>query len=317
MPYGVLLSGGLDSSIIAALARASCGDARRGRRAHRRPGGRGCTRFAIGLDRLARPGGGARGGRAHRHRASRVASSPSRRGSTPLPDVIHHLETYDVTTIRAATPMYLMARRIQRDGHQDGALGRGRRRDLRRLPLLPQGAERARSSTRRPCASSTRLHLYDCLRANKAMAAWGVEARVPFLDTRVPGRGDEHRARRQDVRRRRASRSTCCARLSPDLLPASDRLAPEGAVLRRRRLRLDRLAARHGRAGGDRRGVRRPRGHVPDQHAAVEGGVLLPRRVRAAFRRQRFGAADGAVREVGGVLDGGGAGLGCEPAAAR
>jgi asparagine synthase (glutamine-hydrolysing) len=102
-------------------------------------------------------------------------------GLDAMPEVIRHIETYDVTTIRASTPMYLLARRIKAMGVKMVLSGEGSRRDLRRLPVLPQGAECARVP-RGNRAQAGCLHNYDCLRANKAMMAWGVEARVPFLD---------------------------------------------------------------------------------------------------------------------------------------
>lgn len=166
VPFGVLLSGGLDSSIVAALAA----------RAVKEP----LPSFSIGLEGspdLA----AARLVARHLGTDHHELHFTAREGLDALPDVIRHLETYDVTTVRAATPMYLMARRI-------GALGL-------KMVLSGEGADEifggylyfhrapdARAFHEETIRKLERLHLYDCLRANKAMAAWGVEARVPFLD---------------------------------------------------------------------------------------------------------------------------------------
>ena len=102
-------------------------------------------------------------------------------GIDALPDVIHHLETYDVTTIRAATPMYLMARRIRAMGIKMVLSGEGSD-ELFGGYLYFHRAPDPRAFHDETVRKLDRLHLFDCLRANKAMAAWGVEARVPFLD---------------------------------------------------------------------------------------------------------------------------------------
>jgi asparagine synthase (glutamine-hydrolysing) len=102
-------------------------------------------------------------------------------GLDALPDVIRHLETYDVTTIRAATPMYLMARRIRAMGVKMVLSGEGAD-EIFGGYLYFHRAPDARAFHAETVRKLERLHLYDCLRANKAMAAWGVEARVPFLD---------------------------------------------------------------------------------------------------------------------------------------
>jgi asparagine synthase (glutamine-hydrolysing) len=179
VPYGVLLSGGLDSSIIAACAR---------RFAARRveDGGRSeawwpqLHSFAIGLE-------GSPDLRAAREVADHVGTVHHelrftvQEGIDALPDVIHHLETYDVTTIRAATPMYLMARRIRAMGIKMVLSGEGAD-EIFGGYLYFHRAPDARSFHEETVRKLDRLHLFDCLRANKAMAAWGVEARVPFLD---------------------------------------------------------------------------------------------------------------------------------------
>ena len=102
-------------------------------------------------------------------------------GPDVVPDVIHHLETYDVTTIRAATPMYLMARRIRAMGIKMVLSGEGSD-EIFGGYLYFHRAPDPRSFHEETVRKLDRLHWYDCLRANKAMAAWGVEARVPFLD---------------------------------------------------------------------------------------------------------------------------------------
>jgi asparagine synthase (glutamine-hydrolysing) len=95
--------------------------------------------------------------------------------------VIGHLETYDVTTIRAATPMYLMARRIKAMGIKMVLSGEGAD-EIFGGYLYFHKAPDAHEFHAELLRKLDKLHLYDCLRANKAMAAWGVEARVPFLD---------------------------------------------------------------------------------------------------------------------------------------
>ncbi len=179
VPYGVLLSGGLDSSIIAASAK---------RFADRRVEEEGRSpawwprlhSFAIGLE-------GAPDLRAAREAAEHLGTVHHefhftvQEGLDALSDVIHHLETYDVTTVRAATPMYLMARRIRAMGIKMVLSGEGSD-EIFGGYLYFHRAPDARSFHAETVRKLDRLHLYDCLRANKAMAAWGVEARVPFLD---------------------------------------------------------------------------------------------------------------------------------------
>jgi asparagine synthase (glutamine-hydrolysing) len=179
VPYGVLLSGGLDSSIIAATA---------SRFAERRIEDDGRSRawwpqlhsFAIGLE-----------GSPDLAAAARVAEHIGsvhhgfhftvQEGIDALSDVIYHLETYDVTTVRASTPMYLLARRIRAMGIKMVLSGEGAD-EIFGGYLYFHRAPDARSLHEETVRKLDRLHLYDCLRANKAMAAWGVEARVPFLD---------------------------------------------------------------------------------------------------------------------------------------
>lgn len=179
VPYGVLLSGGLDSSIIAACVR---------KFARRRIEDEGASTawwpqlhtFAIGLDQSpdlpkAREVAEHIGSVHHEFRFTIDEALDA------VPDVIHHIETYDVTTIRAATPMYLMARRIRAMGIKMVLSGEGSD-EIFGGYLYFHKAPDPRSFHEETVRKIDRLHLYDCLRANKAMAAWGVEARVPFLD---------------------------------------------------------------------------------------------------------------------------------------
>ena len=172
VPYGVLLSGGLDSSIIAALARRFSAEGA----AEPPP----LHSFAVGLagapDLAA-----AREVAAHLGTEHHELHFTVEEGIDALAEVIHHLETYDVTTIRAATPMYLMARRIRALGVRMVLSGEGSD-ELFGGYLYFHRAPDARAFHEETVRKLDRLHLFDCLRANKAMAAWGVEARVPFLD---------------------------------------------------------------------------------------------------------------------------------------
>ncbi|OZC04443.1 asparagine synthase B [Rubricoccus marinus] len=179
VPYGVLLSGGLDSSIIAATAK---------RFADRRIEADGAQEawwphlhsFAIGLE-----------GSPDLEAAQKVADHIGtehhafhftvQEGLDALSDVVRHLETFDVTTIRAATPMYLMARRIRAMGIKMVLSGEGAD-EIFGGYLYFHKAPDARAFHEETVRKLDRLHLFDCLRANKAMAAWGIEARVPFLD---------------------------------------------------------------------------------------------------------------------------------------
>jgi asparagine synthase (glutamine-hydrolysing) len=179
VPYGVLLSGGLDSSVIAAAAQ---------RFARLRVEEGGATEawwprlhsFVIGLDGspdLA----AARRAAEHIGTVHHEFSFTVEEGLDALSDVVHHVETYDVTTIRASTPMYLMARRIRAMGVKMVLSGEGAD-EIFGGYLYFHRAPDARALHEETVRKLDRLHLFDCARANKAMAAWGVEARVPFLD---------------------------------------------------------------------------------------------------------------------------------------
>jgi asparagine synthase (glutamine-hydrolysing) len=179
VPYGVLLSGGLDSSLITAIA---------ARFARRRIEDEGQSEawwprlhsFAIGLSgspdlSAARTAAEALGTVHHEFHFT------VQEGLDALSDVVYHLETFDVTTIRAATPMYLMARRIKAMGIKMVLSGEGSD-EIFGGYLYFHKAPNAREFHEETVRKLDLLYKYDCLRANKAMAAWGLEARVPFLD---------------------------------------------------------------------------------------------------------------------------------------
>ena len=192
VPYGVLLSGGLDSSVIGALAagfadtRIESGD----REAAWWPR---LHSFAIGLsgspDLVAAKRAAAGIGTVHHGFEFTVQE-----GLDALRDVIWHIESFDTTSVRASTPMYLMARRIRATGVKMVLSGEGSD-EIFGGYLYFHKAPSARAFHEELVRKLQLLHLYDCLRANKSMAAWGIEARVPFLDTkfldvamRVPAR---------------------------------------------------------------------------------------------------------------------------------
>ena len=179
VPYGVLLSGGLDSSVVAALAagharkRVETGETEEAwwPRLHT---------FAVGLEGspdLA----AARKVADHLGTVHHEMHYTIQEGLDALRDVIWHIETFDVTTIRASTPMYLMARRIKAMGVKMVLSGEGSDEIFGGYLYFHKApnAEEFHAETVRKLDA---LHLFDCLRANKSMAAWGVEARVPFLD---------------------------------------------------------------------------------------------------------------------------------------
>jgi asparagine synthase (glutamine-hydrolysing) len=181
VPYGVLLSGGLDSSVIGALAagfagkRVESGDSEAAwwPRLHS---------FAIGLagspDLVAAKRAAEGIGTVHHGFEFTVQE-----GLDALRDVIWHIESFDTTTVRASTPMYLMARRIRATGVKMVLSGEGSD-EIFGGYLYFHKAPNARAFHEELVRKLHLLHLYDCLRANKSMAAWGIEARVPFLDTR-------------------------------------------------------------------------------------------------------------------------------------
>ena len=179
VPYGVLLSGGLDSSVISAITqkfaakRIEDNDASDAwwPKLHS---------FSIGLE-----------GSPDLAAAAKVAEQIGtvhhpihftvQQGIDALKEVIYHLETYDVTTVRASTPMYLMARQIKAMGIKMVLSGEGAD-ELFGGYLYFHKAPNAQEFHEELNRKVSKLHMFDCLRANKSMAAWGVEARVPFLD---------------------------------------------------------------------------------------------------------------------------------------
>ena len=179
VPYGVLLSGGLDSSVIAAVAKKYA--ARRvetdGRNEAWWPQ---LHSFAIGLEGapdLAK----AREVAAHIGTVHHEIHYTLQEGLDALRDVIYYTETYDVTTVRASTPMYLLARVIRSMGIKMVLSGEGADEVFGGY-LYFHKAPDARAFHEETVRKLSKLHLYDCLRANKSLAAWGVEGRVPFLD---------------------------------------------------------------------------------------------------------------------------------------
>ncbi len=179
VPYGVLLSGGLDSSIIAAIAK---------KYAQRRVETNDLKdawwpqlhTFAIGLkdspDLAAARDAADFIGSVHHEFHFTIQE-----GLDAVHDVIYHIETYDVTTVRASTPMYLIARKIRSMGVKMVLSGEGAD-EMFGGYLYFHKAPDPESLHEETVRKITQLHLFDCLRANKSMAAWGVEARVPFLD---------------------------------------------------------------------------------------------------------------------------------------
>jgi asparagine synthase (glutamine-hydrolysing) len=179
VPYGVLLSGGLDSSIISAIARKYA--------AHRIETNDEkdawwptLHSFAVGLvgspDLIAAKKVAEHIGTVHHEIHFTVQE-----GLDALRDVIYFLETYDVTTVRASTPMYLMARVIKSMGVKMVLSGEGAD-EIFGGYLYFHKAPNAKEFHEETIRKLNKLYLYDCLRANKSLAAWGVEGRVPFLD---------------------------------------------------------------------------------------------------------------------------------------
>lgn len=179
VPYGVLLSGGLDSSIVSAVTKkfASKRVESDDRAEAWWPQ---LHSFAVGLE-----------GSPDLAAAQKVADHIGtihhevkftvQEGLDAVRDVIYHLETYDVTTIRASTPMYLLARVIKSMGIKMVLSGEGAD-EIFGGYLYFHKAPDAQAFHEETIRKLGKLHLYDCLRANKALSAWGVEGRVPFLD---------------------------------------------------------------------------------------------------------------------------------------
>lgn len=179
VPYGVLLSGGLDSSIISAVAKKFA--------SKRIESGNKedawwpqLHSFAVGLE-----------GSPDLAAAQKVAEHIGtvhheihftvQEGLDAIRDVIYHIETYDVTTVRASTPMYLLARVIKSMGVKMVLSGEGAD-EIFGGYLYFHKAPNAEEFHKETVRKLSKLHQYDCLRANKSLSAWGVEGRVPFLD---------------------------------------------------------------------------------------------------------------------------------------
>ena len=179
VPYGVLLSGGLDSSVTSAIAqkyaekRIESGDTQKAwwPQLHS---------FSVGLD-----------GSPDLAAAQKVADHIGtvhheikftiQEGLDAIRDVIYKIETYDITTIRSSTPMYLMARVIKSMGIKMVLSGEGAD-EIFGGYLYFHKAPNAKEFHEETVRKLSKLHMYDCLRANKSLAAWGIEGRVPFLD---------------------------------------------------------------------------------------------------------------------------------------
>lgn len=180
VPYGVLLSGGLDSSVISAITE---------RYAENRIEDGGQSKawwprlhsFAVGLKGapdLAK----ARLVADHIGTVHHEINYTIQEGLDAIRDVIYYIETYDVTTVRASTPMYLLARVIKSMGIKMVLSGEGAD-EIFGGYLYFHKAPSAEEFHKETVRKLGKLYLYDCLRANKSLSAWGVEGRVPFLDT--------------------------------------------------------------------------------------------------------------------------------------
>ena len=179
VPYGVLLSGGLDSSVVSAIAK---------KYAQKRVESDDTSdawypqthSFAVGLE-----------GSPDLAAAQKVADHIGtvhheikftiQEGLDAIKDVIYNIETYDITTIRSSTPMYLMARVIKSMGIKMVLSGEGAD-EIFGGYLYFHKAPNAKEFHDETVRKLDKLHMYDCLRANKSLAAWGIEGRVPFLD---------------------------------------------------------------------------------------------------------------------------------------
>ena len=179
VPYGVLLSGGLDSSVISAIAKKYSAmrvetdnkDAAWWPQLHS---------FAVGLKGapdLAK----AKEVAEHIGTVHHEINYTIQEGLDAIRDVIYYIETYDVTTVRASTPMYLLARVIKSMGIKMVLSGEGAD-EIFGGYLYFHKAPDAKAFHDETVRKLGKLHQYDCLRANKSLSAWGVEGRVPFLD---------------------------------------------------------------------------------------------------------------------------------------
>ena len=179
VPYGVLLSGGLDSSVISAIAE-RYSEMRIENNSQTKAYWPRLHSFAVGLKGapdLAK----ARMVAEHIGTVHHEINYTIQEGLDAIRDVIYFIETYDVTTVRASTPMYLLARVIKSMGIKMVLSGEGAD-EIFGGYLYFHKAPDARAFHEETVRKLSKLHLYDCLRANKSLSAWGVEGRVPFLD---------------------------------------------------------------------------------------------------------------------------------------
>ncbi len=179
VPYGVLLSGGLDSSVISAITE-SYAERRIETDSRSRAWWPRLHSFAVGLKGapdLAK----ARLVADHIGTVHHEINYTIQEGLDALRDVIYFIETYDITTVRASVPMYLLARVIKSMGIKMVLSGEGAD-EIFGGYLYFHKAPSAEEFHKETVRKLSKLHLYDCLRANKSLSAWGVEGRVPFLD---------------------------------------------------------------------------------------------------------------------------------------
>jgi asparagine synthase (glutamine-hydrolysing) len=179
VPFGVLLSGGLDSSVISSIVK-KFSKKRIESNQEKDAWWPQIHSFAVGLkgspDLIAASKVSKHLGTIHHEIHFTIQEALD-----SLEDVIYYLETYDVTTVRASTPMYLMARYIKSMGVKMVLSGEGAD-EIFGGYLYFHKAPNAREFHEETVRKINKLHLFDCLRANKSLSAWGVEGRVPFLD---------------------------------------------------------------------------------------------------------------------------------------
>ena len=179
VPYGVLLSGGLDSSVISAIAE-KYSEMRIEDDSRTKAYWPRLHSFAVGLKGapdLAK----ARLVADHIGTVHHEINYTIQEGLDAIRDVIYFIETYDVTTVRASTPMYLLARVIKSMGIKMVLSGEGAD-EIFGGYLYFHKAPSPQAFHEETVRKLSKLYLYDCLRANKSLSAWGVEGRVPFLD---------------------------------------------------------------------------------------------------------------------------------------
>ena len=179
VPYGVLLSGGLDSSVISAIAE-KFSEMRIEDNSQTKAYWPRLHSFAVGL-KGAPDLDKARLVAEHIGTVHHEINYTIQEGLDAIRDVIYFIETYDVTTVRASTPMYLLARVIKSMGIKMVLSGEGAD-EIFGGYLYFHKAPSAKDFHEETVRKLSKLYLYDCLRANKSLSAWGVEGRVPFLD---------------------------------------------------------------------------------------------------------------------------------------